>query len=109
MTKSTKAILLSTFIYPGAGQIFLKRYISGIIFIAIFTIGLYFIVANAFKIALQIVDQIQSGAAQPDFMTLLSLVSQHDTQLLNNAFIVMMVAWLLSMVHIYVLEYKHAS
>jgi hypothetical protein len=106
MTKSTKAILLSAFVYPGAGQVFLKRYISGIIFIGISTIGLYFIVANAVKIALQIVDQIRSGNAPPDFITLLNLVSQHDTQLLNNAFILIMVTWLISIIHAYLLG-KH--
>lgn len=104
MTKSTKAILLSAFIYPGAGQIFLRHYISGIIYIGISTIGLYFIIENALGIASKIVDQIQSGTAPPDFMILLSLVSQHDTQLLNNAFIVIIVTWLISIIHVYFLR-----
>ncbi|MBL1321871.1 MAG: hypothetical protein COA63_012540 [Methylophaga sp.] len=104
MTKLTKALLLSAFVYPGAGQIFLKRSTSGIIFIIISTMGLYFILSNIFKITFQIIEDIKSGGVQPDFTTLLSLISQHDTQLLNNAFTVMIVTWLISIIHIFIVS-----
>ena len=101
MTKLTKALLLSAFVYPGAGQIFLKRSTSGIIFIIISTIGLYFILSNIFKITFQVIEDIKNGGVQPDFTTLLSLVSQHDTQLLNNAMTVIIITWLVSVIHVY--------
>ncbi len=103
MMKSTKAILLSAFVYPGAGQLFLKRSTSGIIFITISTIGLYFILSNIFKITFQVIDDIKNGGAQPDFTTLLSLISQHDTQLLNTAMTVMIITWLASIIHLYLM------
>ena len=101
MTKLTKALLLSAFVYPGAGQIFLKCYTSGIIFIITSTVGLYFILSNTFKIAFQIIEDVKNGGAQPDFTTLLNLASQHDTQLLNNAVTVIITSWLLSIIHTY--------
>ncbi len=103
MTKSTKALLLSAFVYPGAGQLLLKRYYLGAGFVVITTIGFYFILANTFKIANQIIVRIQSGEQAPDFSALLSLISQHDTSLLNNAFSIMILAWLLSLIHIYII------
>ncbi|PHS26140.1 MAG: hypothetical protein COA83_03635 [Methylophaga sp.] len=104
MTKTTKALLLSAFAYPGGGQIFLKRYLSGMVFISISTIGFYYVLKNTFQIAFQIIEQVKNGAAPPDFTTLLSLVSQHDTQLLNNVITIMLITWLVSIVHIYFIE-----
>ncbi len=106
MTKTTKAILLSAVAYPGAGQIFLKRYPIGIVFIVISTIGLYFILQNIFKITFQIIDRIKSGETPPDFSSLLSLLSQHDTQLLNSAFIIMIITWVASIIHVYFIGNK---
>ena len=103
MTKSTKALLLSAFVYPGVGQLLLKRYYLGTGFIVVTTIGLYFILANTFKIANQIIERVQSGEQAPDFSTLLSLISQHDSNQLNNAFTVMVIAWLASLIHIYLI------
>ena len=103
MRKSTKALLLSAFVYPGAGQLLLKRYYLGAGFIVVTTIGLYFIVANTFRIANQIIERVQSGGQAPEFSALLSLVSQHDTNQLNNAFTVMVIAWLASLIHIYLI------
>jgi hypothetical protein len=101
MTKLTKAILLSALIYPGAGQIFLKRYHTGVVFITISTIGLFFVLKNTFKIAFDIIEKVQNGGEKPDLSSLLSLVSQHDTQLLNNVITIMIVTWLVSIIHAY--------
>ena len=101
MTQSTKALLLCVLIYPGTGQILLKRYVSGTLFIVITSVGLYFILENVFRIAFQIIEGMQNGEAQPGFSSILNLVSQHDTQLLNTAFIVMVVTWAISIIHIY--------
>ncbi len=104
MTKSTKALLLSALVYPGAGQVFLKRYTIGIIMIGITSVGLYLVLENTFKITFQIIEKIQNGEAQPNFSTLLGLVSQHDTQLLNNAVTIMVITWLVSIVHLYIIS-----
>lgn len=103
MTQSTKAFLLCVFIYPGAGQILFKRYVSGILFIVLTSIGLYFILEHVFRIAFQIIERMQNGEAQPGFSSILNLVSQHDTQLLNTAFMVMIVTWAISIIHIYLI------
>ncbi len=103
MTILTKALLLSAFVYPGAGQLLLKRYYLGAGFIIATTIGFYFILENTFKIANQIIMSVQSGKQAPDFTSLLSLISQHDTNQLNNAFIVMVVTWFASLIHIYLI------
>jgi hypothetical protein len=104
MTQSTKALLLCIFVYPGAGQLLLKRYTSSVIFICVTTFGLYFILENVFHIAFQIIDRVQNGEAPPSFISIMELVSQHDTQRLNTAFTAMIVTWVISIIHIYVVK-----
>jgi hypothetical protein len=101
MTKLTKALLLSAFVYPGAGQLFLKHYKTGIGFVIITSIGLYFIIDNILKIAYQLADDITMGGAIPDSADLLNTFSQSDSAQLNNVAIIISITWLISLLHTY--------
>ncbi len=106
MTKSLKAALLSTFIYPGSGQLYLKRYPMAIVFMSIATIAGYFIISSITKQAFQIVERIQSGEISPDITTIMSLVTEQantgDSQL-SNATIIIVLVWVVSIVHAYLI------
>lgn len=105
MTKSLKAVLLSAFVYPGAGQIFLKRYPIGIAFISIVTVGLYFVVSNILTRVSQVLEQIQSGQVPPDIASILVLVTQQSntdsSQIVNTASTAIVATWFVSIIHAY--------
>jgi hypothetical protein len=43
MSKPLKAVLFSVLIFPGVGQLFLKKYISACYFAGFTVVGLYFL------------------------------------------------------------------
>ena len=51
MKKSTKAALLSAFVLPGAGHIFLKKYIPGVALVGASLGGIYYLTSKDGKIA----------------------------------------------------------
>ncbi len=61
MKKSLKAALFSGLVMPGVGQIILKNYKKGILFISTTLICLSYIMVEATKQATLIVDKIVSG------------------------------------------------
>ncbi len=106
MTKSTKALLLSALVYPGTGQLLLKRYHAGIAFIIISSFSLYFILNNTYKIASKIIENITIGGNTVDFTNLLSMVSQSETSQLNNAVTILSITWFVSLIHTYFIGRK---
>lgn len=76
MKKSTKAILLSTLVFPGAGHFYLKKLIPGVILAGFSLLCLYFIVSITVENVLKIVDEIESGNISADITTITELMSQ---------------------------------
>lgn len=109
MTKSLKAVLLSTFVFPGAGQIFLKRYPIGIAFISIATIGLYFVVSNMLNSISQILEQIQSGQIAPDIASILVVITQQSNANSNTASTAIVATWFISIIHAYVIGQQQTN
>jgi TM2 domain-containing membrane protein YozV len=104
MQKSTKAVLLSALVFPGAGHLYLKRWVEGILLAGVAAYALYFIVSLAMDIALDISSRIESGAVSPDIDSITTLVSQQLAgveQASNLASIVLVVCWVLGMVGAY--------
>ena len=99
MKKSTKAVLLSAFIYPGVGHIVLKRYVSAAGLIVAASASLYILVSNAVTKALQISDKIINGEIQPDIEVIRDLISKQqtaeETQLITIATTVLIIVWLI--------------
>jgi hypothetical protein len=105
MKKTTKAVLLSALLFPGAGHLFLKKYIFGLALIIAGATALYVLVSNVVEKALEIVDQAQRGEVPPDITIITELVlkqaAESDVQALNIATATLIVAWLVGIVGSY--------
>lgn len=100
-----KAALLSAFVFPGVGHVYLKRYIPGGLLAGTAFIALYFLISEMVERALQIVDKIQNGEIQPDVAVITELVSKqpmgNEAQLMSIATAVLIIAWLIGIVDSY--------
>jgi hypothetical protein len=96
--KSTKAVLLSAFVFPGAGHILLKKYIPGAILIGASLVAFYYLISKTVERTLEITEKIQNGDVRLDVGAIAELVSKQptgtDAQLLNIATIILIVCWL---------------
>jgi hypothetical protein len=105
MKKSTKAVLLSAFVFPGAGHVYLKRYFFGAVLSGAALAAFYVFVSGAVEQALQITAMIERGELQPDVTAIADLVSQQpmgaEAQLINIATAVFIVTWLIGIVDCY--------
>jgi hypothetical protein len=105
MNKSTKAALLSAFVFPGAGHLYLKKYIPAAVLAGSTLVGVYYLVAKSVEIAAKIAEKIQSGEAQLDATTITELVSKQTTGteslLINIATIAILVCWVIGIIDSY--------
>jgi len=107
MQKSTKAALLSALIFPGAGHMYLKKYVRGILLFAVSSLALYSLIAKTVESALQIVDKIQSSYVEPDVAALIELVAKqltdtgHGVMSLDFALAIFTLCWLIGIIDSY--------
>ena len=105
MTKTTKAVLLAAFVFPGAGHIGFKKYFSATVFIATACAATIVIMSFVFTKAKSIADRIVSGEVPADIMVIRELITnqQHteNAQLANTATTVLIVVWLISIADAY--------
>ena len=105
MKKSTKAALLSAFVFPGAGHIYLTKYTAGALLAGTSFAAIYYLVSNAVERAFEISEKIQSGDVQLDINAITELVSQQSTgtnvQLLNIATTALIICWLIGIIDAY--------
>ena len=105
MKKSTKAVLLSAFVLPGAGHLYLKKYVPGSILASVSLVGIYYLVTTTVERAWEIAEKIQSGAVQLDATTVTELVSQQsagtDSQIVNIATLAIIICWVLGIIDSY--------
>ena len=96
MDRSVKAALLSGLVFPGVGQLFLKRRARALVFLIPAALaGIYFggaIMAPVMAIA----NDVGSGALPFDPVLIQARVEQTriDTSAMNVAAVVMLVAWI---------------
>jgi hypothetical protein len=112
MNKLIKAALFSALIFPGAGQLLLKKYVSATYFAVFASVGLYFLFSNLMSKAQDIIDKIQLGEVSADLATILELVNQQSATSLNSlspALIILSVTWLVSVVDAYRVGKKEVS
>ncbi len=104
MKKSTKAALLSALLFPGAGHIFLNKYISGIALGGVSLAAIYYLISKTVESALQIIEETQ-GNVQLDVITITELLSKQsagvESQLLNIAMAALIICWLIGIVDSY--------
>ena len=105
MKKSTKAALLSAFVFPGVGHFVLKKRIHGAALAGTAIAALYFLIAKTVEKTLLVLEKIQSGEAQLDAATITELVSTQttgtETQLLRIATAALIISWLIGIVDSY--------
>jgi hypothetical protein len=105
MKISTRATLLSLFMFPGCGHIVLKRYISGGVFIGIAAIASLFVFVEIMQRANDIANQIAEGRIPFDPMKIIELVTatppENEAQLLNIVINVFLVTWIVSTIDSY--------
>ena len=76
MKRSTKAVLLSALVYPGAGHWYLARKWSALIFMLAATAALYVLLSGAWSQANLIAEQILSGEVQPEIGALMEQMAE---------------------------------
>lgn len=105
MGKTMKAALLSALVFPGAGHFFLKKHITGTVLAGAALASLYLVISKMVERALQIAEKIQSGEVQLDVAAITELISKQptgtDAQLLNIAWTVLILSWLIGIVDSY--------
>ncbi len=105
MKKSTKAALLSAFVFPGAGHIYLKFYVSGLLLVGASSAGIFYLILNIIEKALQIVEEIQLGHVQADATAINQLLSNQPTgnesQLLSIVTIAIAICWSIGIIDSY--------
>jgi heme/copper-type cytochrome/quinol oxidase subunit 4 len=105
MKKSTKAFLLSAFVFPGAGHLYLKSYILGFALIGVSLVGVYYLITTSVESALEIAEKIQSGEIQLDDATITELVSKQTSgtksQLINIATLAIIICWVIGVIDSY--------
>jgi hypothetical protein len=105
MKKSIKASLISAFVFPGAGHIYLKKYFPGLLLVGVSSLGIYYLILNMVEKALQIVEKIQLGHVQADATVINQLLSNQSTgsesQLLSIATIAIAICWIIGILDSY--------
>ena len=105
MKKSMEALLLSAFVFPGAGHLYLKSYVTGLLLIAASGASLWVPLRAAVESALQLAGKIETGIVPPDIAVIMDLVTKEAaavcTPALNSATAVMAVCWLIGVVDSY--------
>jgi TM2 domain-containing membrane protein YozV len=103
--KPIKAVLLSALVFPGAGHIYLKKYISGVLLVGTALVALYLLMSKTMEKAVEISEKLQNGDVQLDIEALMELVSKSssgaDAQLLNMATLALIICWLIGVVGSY--------
>ncbi|WP_457551323.1 hypothetical protein [Desulfobacula sp.] len=102
MKISTKAVLFSAFVLPGAGHIYLKKYLTGVLLIGASLAGFYYLISKVVETALEIVESMQLGHVQLDVTAINQLLSNHSTgteyQPISIAIIIF---WIIGMIDSY--------
>jgi len=106
MTKSSKAVLLSALVFPGAGHLFiLKKHITGTVLVCASLAALYLIAADILEKALAIVEKIERGEVSPDVTAIAELLSRqpvgNESPLLEAALPVLLICWVIGIADSY--------
>ena len=112
MKASSKAALLSALVFPGVGQMYLKRYLRGLIPMGIVLTGLGVLITRATLRALEVLDKIQAtgGAMDMNVASNLAVASAASSDPYSS-FIVLVIfcCWLFSIIDAYMLGKDRAQ
>jgi hypothetical protein len=80
MKTSIKAALLSGFVFPGLGQMYLRRYVRGLVLMVLVLVCLGILIARVTASALQGLDAIQLQGENVDMNAVANLAAASSTQ-----------------------------
>ena len=104
MKKSLKAVLFSAIVFPGSGQLLLKKYPSAAFFAFFASVGVYLLFSDLLTRAQSILEKVQSGEVSGDLATIIELVQHQSTtaiESLSPALTILLITWLVSVVEAY--------
>ncbi|MFT6102273.1 MAG: hypothetical protein ACJA2B_000715 [Candidatus Endobugula sp.] len=105
MKVSTRATLLSLFMFPGSGHFFLKKYLFGCLYIGIAAAASLVLFISMMKRASVIADQIVAQQMSFSISTIIELVTAapptDEAHLLNIAINVFLITWFVSTIDAY--------
>lgn len=99
MKESTKSILWSVFIFPGAGHFYLKKWLPGAVSAVIVTGALIVILTRVMERANQIAERIILGEIPLDIGIIMALVSKQNAQgdsMLDIAQYALVAVWIIA-------------
>jgi hypothetical protein len=101
MQRSTKAALLSGLVFPGVGQIYLKRHLRACLFLVPALAAVLYFSGEVLEPVLTIAREIERGAMAFDPLAIEERLRQNGqaaSPAINLAALVMLVAWIGSIV-----------
>lgn len=105
MSNSLKAALLSGLVFPGLGQVVLKRYRRGVVLMLIVLACLSVVVAKALQRAFAILKQIELAGGAIDMDAILNAATQSsttsDSLVFNYVSLLIIVCWIFGVVDAY--------
>lgn len=113
MKKSTVAALLSALVFPGAGQLLMKRYFRGLILASVAIAALYALAVGVVERAKSITDKLIAGDAPIDAAAISEMVAGStagsETLSLKIATLALTAAWLLAVVDAIFIGRRHGG
>jgi TM2 domain-containing membrane protein YozV len=109
MKKSLKGALLSGLICPGAGQLWLKKYLRGLILILAVSASMAVVVMKATRQALTILEKIESEGGAMDLVAIMNSAgkaSASSDTVSMSAFVVLTLCWIIGIVDAYLVGRK---
>ncbi len=105
MSRSTKAVVLSALVFPGAGQLYLKHFQRGIALIAVSLVCLWFIVEKTMQQASAVFDRLESEGGALDAGQMTDLLTQASSSsgstVTSVATLILAGCWLVAIVDAY--------
>ncbi len=105
MKEANKSALISAFIYPGVGHLYLRKKISGCLLVVIASWALFIVIENIMARAMEITDKIISGQVAPDIEVIRQLILQPQSdavaQQLSTATTALIIVWIVGIIDSY--------
>jgi TM2 domain-containing membrane protein YozV len=102
---SLKGALLSGLVFPGLGQLVLKRYGRGVALMLIVMAGLFVIIRITVRQAYAVLEKINAAGGAADTETITRAAAQaatpHDTLIINLVTLLLIVCWLAGIIDAY--------
>ncbi len=96
MDRSVKAAMLSGLVFPGVGQLFLKRHVRGVLFLLPAAIATFYFSHAILAPVLAIAHDVGAGIVPLDLFAIQRRVeaTRIDTTMMDLAVLVMIAAWI---------------